>query len=385
MMLDGDDTGTDVNDDGTPSDGGSADAEPNPGAGSGDDKGREGDDKPFSFVDRLRANAGASSDDDDDDEGGKPGDKGAGPGKKDTKPADGAGTGDDKGKGGGTGDDDDGDEPVTAPSGWSIEDREAFGRAPKDVQKVIARREDERNRDYQQKVTRIAPVAQVYERWGQHLESVAQGRPVTDVLDDLIAIDHVMRTGTNQQKMELLGRMVRGYGIDITDGADPNHRPSPTEQRLQAQVQQLTQTVSQLTQGVQTQTDAQWQGVVQQIAAAEKELSEAKNEDGSPKYPYLLESEIQEAMLPKVEAALAAGNQPDLAAIYEDAVWGVRKFRERKLAAQSKETADKKQRERDDKLRKAKRAGRSVSGSGSPVKADKPFNFRDRLREHHAA
>ena len=124
------------------------------------------------------------------------------------------------------------------------------------------------------------------EKWGPVLEQV--NLPVEDILENLINADYVLRNGTNAQKQQLLNQIVNDYAINLEEETSP------------------------------------------QIA----QLTNAKNEDGSPKYPHF--ESVRERMSVLVSNGLVGGGdlQTQMENAYKEALWMNTETRERLLSEQ---------------------------------------------------
>ena len=312
--------------------------------------------------------ASFKKDDDDGAEGsgGKEGSEGSEGDDPDGKKADGTeGSEGSEGKEGAEGDDPDGKkgagdkEPLKAPGSWRLAEREAFDKLPRQLQETIIRRDVERQRDYQAKTELAAPWINIERQWGAHLQQVANGAPVHKLVEDYIAVDHKLRTGTQAEKRALFARMAHTYGIDLTGNGTGNgngrNQPDPEVETLRSELRELK---GQMVQDVQASSLGNLRTQIEAMDAA-------KTDDGKPRYPYL--ADVEEELAQAITNTLGQGRQPDVAALYEHIIWTVPAVRKRLIADQAKATAKDSKEQQDDKVRKARSASRSVRSSGTPT------------------
>ena len=107
----------------------------------------------------------------------------------------------------------------------------------------------------------IAPLRNASERWAPYLNQI-QAEP-SQVFDSLMQYEYGLRTGTNEQRMNILVGLARDYGVSFGNGGQ--EAPSAEEDPfgIQTQIQQavgpLNQQISQLTGNIQQNHYAQQQ------------------------------------------------------------------------------------------------------------------------------
>ena len=150
--------------------------------------------------------------------------------------------------------------------------------------------------------------------------------------------EYGLRTGTNEQKINILLGLARDYSVNMAqngNGEPPSAEEDPFEiqQKIQAALNPVMQQVQQLNGSVQQQ-----QGYSQQasVAAGQKNIDEfrdRKGADGKPAHPYF--SEVFDDMLERAQAKYAAtGHPPDIAELYEAAIWSNASVRAKVQAAE---------------------------------------------------
>ncbi|MGI9417177.1 MAG: hypothetical protein ACR2RA_04995, partial [Geminicoccaceae bacterium] len=232
-------------------------------------------------------------------------------------------------------------------------------------------------RDYQKKMEETAPMRRVIEHWNPYFQQLGAAPDVA--ISKLINAEYHLRTGTPEQKKQMLGQLAKDYGISLEAqaAADPSADVDPlddgTNDAIERAMAPIKETIGQLTTAVQTREAAIQQAGVSDAERQVQEFRDAKTEAGRPAHPHF--DEVEQLMVQLAQAERAGGKQPELKDLYERAIWSHPDVRPKLLLAQ--ETAKKKQEERDKKerLKKAEKAGSSVTGSPSGTK-DQPESLR---------
>ena len=214
-------------------------------------------------------------------------------------------------------------QPQQTDGGLSAEDRAALAQAPAETRAVIDRHLAAHRETY-------SGVDALAERWGGALASRGVGTPGDQVqhLDGLLETEHTLATGSPAEKIAVLQRIAQHYGI----GA-PSSGPAPQAQMQRPQMPQPTgdPLVDQLQQSHAEQQMAAWgeamatagpQGEqAQKVHHAEQhimQVASAKNQDGSPAFPYF--GDVGKEIYRVIQGQMANGQRPDLVGAYHDAV-----------------------------------------------------------------
>ena len=272
---------------------------------------------------------------------------------------------------------------VEAPAHWSAADREMFGKQPPEARKWLmersrameaahTRRSQELAQQQQQFSQQVAPVAQIAQKWQPYLQQVGAAFP--QAVDLLFDKEYRLRTGSQDQKIEIVRQIIADYGIEPPGGGEESQAPVQDPR-----VDQLTQQIHQMQAGwqqQQAQTVQQQQAYQQQALgraqASLQEFATTKGADGKLAHPHF--GEVQNDMTRLAQADLAAGVQPDLQSLYDRAVWANGNTRSQLLSAQQGQEAERRRQEAE----KAKRAGGQISGAGAPA-AEQPKGLRETL------
>ena len=266
-------------------------------------------------------------------------------------------------------------EPLDAPHHWAVEQQEMFRGLDPKAQSFLMDRSKDMEADYTRKTQEIAPLRNAAEKWTPYLNQM-QAEP-SQVFDKLMQHEYGLRTGTNQQKIEILLGLARDYQVDMrTNGAAeaPSAEEDPFEihQKIQAALNPVMQQVQQLNGNFQQQ-----QGYSQQAsqAAEQKKIEEFRDRtgaDGKAAHPYF--SEVFDDMLAMAQTLNTAGQTPDLAQLYEQAIWSNASVRAKVQAA---ERHTSKQAEQQRQARANIASGSLAGGGGSQT--EQPKGIRESL------
>ena len=191
-------------------------------------------------------------------------------------------------------------------------------------------------REYAAHRETYAPVDELANKWGGTLASRGASTPADQVahIDRVLSAEHTLMNGTDQQKNEILRQL---HQVAFGGGA-PSGGPAPQAHQVQPQMQPPPQpqpTGDPLTDQLQrTHTEQQtaaWQQAMatagpqgeqaQKIHQAQQhimEVASAKNQDGSPAFPYF--GEVGREIYAVIQHQMQNGQQPDLVSAYHHAV-----------------------------------------------------------------
>ena len=252
-------------------------------------------------------------------------------------------------------------EPLDAPHHWAVEHQEMFRKLDPEAQSFLVDRHKDMEGDYTRRTQEIAPLRNATEKWAPYLNQM-QADPA-QTFDKLMQHEYVLRTGTNEQKAQMLLSLARDYQVDMRpngNGEPPSAEEDPfgIQEKIQAAVNPVMQQVQQLGNFQQQQ-----QGYSQQTsqAAAQKNIDQfrdSKGADGKPAHPYF--SEVFDDMLAMAQAKQALNQTPDIADLYERAIWSNASVRAKMQAAERHESRQTEQQ----RQARAKVASGSLAGGG---------------------
>ena len=210
-----------------------------------------------------------------------------------------------------------------ADGGLSPEDRAALAQAPPATQALIAREMESHRQTY-------GGIDALADRWGGALASRGVGTPGDQVqhLDGLLETEHTLATGSPAEKIAVMQRIAQHYGVGgpapqayPQPQMQPPAQPQPTGDALVDQLQQ-THTEQQTAAWREAMATAGPQGEqAQKVHHAEQhimQVASAKNQDGSPAFPYF--GDVGKEIYRVIQGQMANGQRPDLVGAYHDAV-----------------------------------------------------------------
>ena len=264
-------------------------------------------------------------------------------------------------------------EPDTTrpPSSWRHEAREAWAKAPPEIQREVARREME----MAQAVSKFHPVREFASEMQRVLSPIAEsararGTTPTRLVSDYVAFDSELASRDPERQARAVAQVIKAYGVDIealAGAIDSPARQRPVnEAQLRAQIRQEEAARFQAEQGQQ-----QLSMHVRQV----QEFSRRPDAD-------LMNDEVRFIMADLVDSAQARGVALTLEDAYNQAVWANPKTR---AIVQQRETA-KQRSTADAATQRSMAAGGSIkSRPASPIGGGGGRTLREDLEETAAS
>ena len=196
-------------------------------------------------------------------------------------------------------------EPVSsAPNTWKKEAQEAWGKADPQIRAEVERREADFHKGIEQYKT-AASYGQTMERAIQPFAATIQSLGISPdkAVSELMAADHKLRYGSQEQKNAYFAQLAQSYGIDLANVSAPEQQYiDPNLSAMQQRVQQLEGHIQNQSLMGQRQAEATLNSEISAFAA-------------DPKHSHF------ESVKGHMAALLQAGQVPDLASAYEQAVY----------------------------------------------------------------
>lgn len=257
------------------------------------------------------------------------------------------------------------EDSLEAPQHWATEDKEIFGKVPRDAQEFLLKRHKAMEADYTRKTQEISDIRRTHDAIEKELEPISQDLALAGA--DSLAFIRQQVAWANAFKQDpnaALVRLAQVYGVQM-----PQQQPED-EEEVDPTVAQLRQEIADLRQGQTRQVEAQQQSEQTRINEMIKTFADAKAEDGSPQHPHFEAAQVTMGQL--ITAGLATG----LEDAYPKAVnmLGLQAPEpEKKIEPESEPEPEVKPNgeDREDriaKVRRAKRAAAGVRSSGVPAK-----------------
>ncbi len=249
------------------------------------------------------------------------------------------------------------------PSTWRASLDPKFQTLDDEVVAEIERREADAFKGIEQYRSK-AQRADAFERAIQPFMATiqSQGVPPEQAIQGLLTVDHRLRYGTPQDKMQTFANLAQSYGVDLSQLAQGMPAVDP-------QMQQMEQRYAQLYNQLQAQQQAQQQRDNQML------MTELSSFAKSNKYF----DHVREDMA----ALLQAGRASSLDEAYDRAVWANPETRKALQAEQSAGLEASKRDQAQRAANAAKTAG--VSIAGAPVQGANTPNPQDRRAMLEAA
>ena len=272
---------------------------------------------------------------------------------------------------------DDETQPIPPPTNWSLKDQETFKELTPKAQHFLLERSRGMEAAHTQRSQELAEIRRSIEplaRSMQQYEGYFQqtGATPQEVFNTFMQIDYGLRSGSVENKYEILRSLIRSYGIPAPgEGGAQQTSPQQTrDPRVDQVMNQLQSMQGQAAEAARMNQAA--------LAQSKRELvqsfAEQKGEDGQPLHPYF--GEVEGLMATLAQTEVARGVQPDLQQLYEQACYANPTVRQRILADQNAQATVERQRNNAGR----RRAGKGISGAGSSSK-EQPTERIDILRQ----
>ena len=261
-----------------------------------------------------------------------------------------------------TDDDEDGEEQETvfqAPEHWSADERTKFDSLPPETKEFVLERDAHFQTGYQEKAQSIAAITEALEPWKDALAQ--RGVTAEQAIRTLFA--HQSQIDANP--LQGILNVIQSYGVQdqmrehFAPQTDEEDFTDPGVKALKLENQALESRFNQFERGQQQQQADRGR---QQIST----FKSAVDDKGQLKHPHF------EQVKTLMGAYVQGGETLDKA--YEKAVWTIPEYRQ----AQQRSVVEKTDREKADKVKKAKRAARGVTTNGK----DDPDAGKDALSLH---
>ena len=214
-------------------------------------------------------------------------------------------------------------ETAPAPNTWKKEAQAEWAKLPPSVQAEVARREADFHKGIEQYKTQASYGDTMQRAISPYMATINQFNVTPDVaVGELLKSDHALRYGNEQQKVGMVFKIFRDYGINpetvfnqLQNGAP---QVDPRDQRLE----QLERTIAQQKQAAEQQAQAELNSEIAAFAS-------------DPSHSHF------ESVKSHIAALLQAGTAKDLKDAYEQAVWANPQTRALVIAEQqAKERAE---------------------------------------------
>lgn len=271
---------------------------------------------------------------------------------------------------------------VTPPATWSASAKAIYGTLPETARKEIAKREQ----DYARGIQQHAEHAKGYQnmmREFQPYEAMIRAENGTPegAIRDLLKTSYMLRTGTPQERGQLVMQIAQRFGADITPYTGQQAKPEGQQEfmpQVEQYVQQLVtphlQRIQSWEQSQATAQQQQQQALQQDTMSQIEAFQNATAEDGSPKHMYF------ENVRGLMSAYFANGQAESLDQAYEMACWANPEVRAAMQADMQRSADAQRLEEAKRKAKDAKGASFNVTGQGGTgIAGTTQSSLRDEL------
>jgi hypothetical protein len=232
-------------------------------------------------------------------------------------------------------------EEVVAPATWTADAKEKFSGLDPAIQQEVLKRE----KDYAQGIQKYAESAKAAEAYDQVISPykamiAAEGSNPVQAIHSLFNTAYQLRSGTPEQKAELILTLAQQYGADMSrfqTSQDEDEYVDPDIKDLKDQISSLQQTTQSQMQAAQNQQLVGFQQQIQAFAA------DPKNEHFDT---------VRDSM----SALLTSGAATSLEEAYEKSLYIVPEVRETIIQKQVREAEAARKKQESEAAEKAKKA-----------------------------
>ena len=262
-------------------------------------------------------------------------------------------------------------EALESPSNFSAEQRETFGKLPREAQEIVLARHRDMLEDYTRKTTELAnqrkPVDEInaiLEPYKQEME--LQGVKPAEVVQRLLAAQRFLQADPSKA----LPWLAQQFNVDLKSLVPQD------EAYVDPTVKALRDELNQLKASLQQREATTQQGQVAEAQKIIKEFAEAKTDKGEPKHPHY--ERLKSVMAPYV----AQGKTLDEA--YEISSYTLPEVRERIASEAAKaaqaEAVKKAEEDRKKKAKEAQGATQIIRSRGTAAETEgKKLTLREEL------
>lgn len=238
---------------------------------------------------------------------------------------------------------------IAAPSSWTGAAKAEFAKASPVIQQEVLRREQQMHNGIAQ-YKDAANYGQEIHKAIAPFNATIQKLGVTPAaaIEAMFKVDHTLRYGSPQEKLQHIADLARNYGVDLSQGVPEQAPIDPNYQHLQNQLQATQQQLQQLTADRENQ----------QQAALNSQIDAAK--EGRPHF-----ENLRQEMAVLIQAAAANGESLTLPDAYDRAVWSHPTYRAEMLAQQQAERAAAEAKTRTEATAKAATAAAAARAASS--------------------
>lgn len=264
-----------------------------------------------------------------------------------------------------------------APASWKGDAKKLWAELPLAARQEVIRRERDTTKVMQEAAqarNQIEPIREIIKPHMERIQQMYQGNPIS-AINNLLGVERTLVSGTAQDKVTLVARMIDRFGIDIQmlDAALSN-QPAPQQNQQLSQIEQLLNQRLAPIQDFLGQQQQREQAQVRQIEERAAHTVESMGMD--PNYPYF--EDVRQDMADIIEMGARRGVAISMEDAYTRAVRMNDTTFQATNARETSQAATQAALQQHQIAQKAKGAAVSVSGSpmGTGANAGNPADLR---------
>lgn len=210
---------------------------------------------------------------------------------------------------------------VAAPSSWTAAAKAEFAKANPVIQQEVLRREQQMHNGIAQYRDAATYGNEIHRALTPYNATIQQlGVTPANAIDAMFKVDHALRYGSPQEKLQQISDLARNYGVDLSNGVPAQVAIDPNVQYLQSQLQTTQQKLQQIQADHETRQQSELNSQIEAAKVGRPHFEDLRNE-----------------MAVLIQAAAARGEELKLPEAYDRAVWASPTHRTEMLAQQHAE------------------------------------------------
>jgi hypothetical protein len=250
---------------------------------------------------------------------------------------------------------------LAPPNGWSAEAKAKWHELPAEIMAAVQKREQDITKFTSSRDEHASFGKEIYQTVQPYIAQIqAEGGTPATAIRSLLNTAYVLRTGSPEQKRQLLLQTAQQYGVDLGT-AQPQQGVPPGLETIQQRLDRLERERQEEQNAAQQRLHAEVQTELEAFAA-------------DPKHPHF------EVVKGHMSALIAQGVAKDLQDAYDQAVWARTDTRATLLAQQRAEEEQKRKAEAKQRAEAARKKSLSITGGPGNTAAESAPEGRS-LRE----
>lgn len=238
---------------------------------------------------------------------------------------------------------------VAAPSSWTAAAKAEFAKANPVIQQEVLRREQQMHNGIAQYRDAANYGTEIHKALAPYNATIQQlGVTPAAAIDAMFKVDHALRYGSPQDKLQQISDLARNYGVDLSNGVPAQVAIDPNVQYLQTQLQTTQQQLQQIQSAHETRQQSELNSQIEAAKVGRPHFEALRNE-----------------MAVLIQAAAARGEELPLPEAYDRALWASPTHRTEMLAQQHAEREAEAAKQRAEATAKAAAAAAAAKAASS--------------------